>query len=366
VRLALAGGGTGGHIVPGLHLLEHAGAEVSDLIWFQTGRAVEARVLHGLEQVVPGGAVERVTLRLEPEGGGAPSLGRLARRALPAARVARRALREHRTQVLLGLGGFTSLPAVLAARTLHLPVALLEVNTVPGRATRWLSRFARRVLYSWPSAVPAGGTRHAWIGPPLSRAFLDLARDDPGATERARTQAGFRADRPLLVVLGGSQGALGLNRFVHDQARFWVEHGLQVLHQFGPGRSQEAAQDVPGYRGVEYLEHVPGALRAASLVLCRGGASTLAEVGAARCPAWVVPYPHHADRHQERNARELAGGVRIVDEARLDRAHAQELLHLAGPEGEVERARMRAELAGRVPIDGAERLWAELCALALS
>jgi len=324
-------------------------------------------VLRDLEQAVPHGDVARVTLRLEPEGGGAPSLGRLARRALPAARVARRALREHRAQVLLGLGGFTSLPAVLAARTLRLPVALLEVNTVPGRATRWLSRFARRVLYSWASAVPAGDPRHVWIGPPLSRAFLELARDDPGATERARTEAGFRADRPLLVVLGGSQGALGLNRFVRDQARFWVEHGLGILHQFGPGRADEAAQDVPGfYRAVEYLHDVPAALRAASVVLCRGGASTLAEVGAARCPAWVVPYPHHADRHQERNARELAGGVRIVDEARLDRAHAQELLRLAGPDGEAERGRMRAELAGRVPIDGAQRLWAELRALAVS
>jgi UDP-N-acetylglucosamine--N-acetylmuramyl-(pentapeptide) pyrophosphoryl-undecaprenol N-acetylglucosamine transferase len=352
--------------VPGLHLLEHAGSEVSDLIWFQTGRAVEDQVLRDLERAVPRASVTRVTLRLEPEGGGAPSLGRLARRALPAARVARRALREHRAQVLLGLGGFTSLPAVLAARTLRLPVALLEVNCVPGRATRWLSRFAQRVLYSWASAVPAGDPRHAWVGPPLSRAFLELSRDDPVATEWARTAAGFRADRPLLVVLGGSQGALGLNRFVREQAGFWVEHGLQVLHQFGPGRSEEAARDLPGYRALEYLHDVPGALRAASVVLCRGGASTLAEVGVARCPAWVVPYPHHSDRHQERNARELAGGARIVDEARLDRAQAQELLALAGPGGEPQRARMRAELVGRVPSDGARRLWAELCALAVS
>ena len=319
--------------------------------------------MRGLEQGALSGRVERVTLELEPEGGGAPSLRRLAMRTLPAARVAKRVLREHRTQVLLGLGGFTSLPAVLAARRSRIPVVLLEVNTMPGKATRWLSRFAERVLYSWPSAVPASESRHRWIGPPLSAAFLEVAQDDERAAEEARAAAGFRGDRPLLVVLGGSQGALGLNRFVREQARFWSDHGLQVLHQVGPGRLDEAGPDLPGYRREEYLHDVPAALRAASVVLCRGGASTLAEVGAARRPAWVVPYPHHPDRHQEGNARELGRGVRIVDESQLDRGHARDLLRLCGPDGAFEREQMRAELTGRVPVDGARRLWVELCAV---
>ena len=171
LRIALAGGGTGGHIVPGLHLLAdpRARKEVADVVWFQTGRAVEARVLEGVERRLAPATLERVTLALEPEGGGAPGLVRLASFTLPAVWRARRALLRHRSQVLVGLGGFTSLPAVLAARSLGVPVALLEINAHAGRATRWLAPLAGRVLHAWKSTLPAlRNTRDVWIGPPLA------------------------------------------------------------------------------------------------------------------------------------------------------------------------------------------------------
>ena len=101
-------------------------------------------------------------------------------------------------------------------------------------------------------------------------------------------------------------------------------------------------------------------LTAADLVLCRGGASTLAEIAATRTPAWVVPYPHHADRHQERNARELGGGVRIVPEEALDAELARELARLLGAEGAEERARMSAALEAVLPGDAAEHIAAGL------
>lgn len=364
LRLALAGGGTGGHVLPGRNLVEHGRAlgETADLLWFQTGRSIEESAMAGFE---PPAGFERRTLRLEPAGGGAPSLARLGLLTAPATLVARRALLAHRSQVLLGLGGFTSLPAVLAARSLGLPVALLEINAHPGRATQWLARHARRVFHAWPSTLPERDApgRDLWTGPPLGRAFRP---DEGGGDARGelRAEFGFATGAPLLVVLGGSQGALGLNRFVAAAAEVLAERGVAVLHQTGPGRLAEAAAPSPTYKPVEYVARVDRALRAASLVLCRGGASTLAELGALRVPAWVVPYPHHADRHQERNARQLGAGVRVVPEAELDLEAARELARLCGPAGAERRAEMRAALEGRVPLDGAQRIWRELGLLA--
>ena len=137
-------------------------------------------------------------------------------------------------------------------------------------------------------------------------------------------------------------------------------NGAQIVHQTGPGRGGDGCGEARGYRAVEFTRDVPALLRAATLVLCRGGASTLAEVAAARVPALVVPYPHHADRHQERNARELGAGVRIVPEAELGEPLARELARLLSAGAAGERAAMRAALARAVPLDGSARALDEL------
>jgi len=363
VRLALAGGGTGGHVHPGLHLLDHlAGTgEVEDVLWLQAGRAVEERAFEGarLESRLES-PVQRVVLRLEPEGGGAPTLARLVMHTGPAVRAARRALREHASQVVLGLGGFTCLPAVLAARSLGLPVALFEINAVPGRATRTLTPLAQRVFHAWPPLQI--DRRERWTGPPLAAAFCGGPPDEARSRD-ARRAEGFPAGAPLLLILGGSQGARPLNRFVSQHVDVFARRGISVLHQTGPGRLEEGAFERAGYRRSEYLHDVPRALCAATAVLCRGGASTLAEVGALQRPAFVVPYPHHRDRHQERNALRLGEGARVVGEERLDGTFARELARICGREGALERERMSRALAGSVPSDGAARLWRELRAL---
>jgi UDP-N-acetylglucosamine--N-acetylmuramyl-(pentapeptide) pyrophosphoryl-undecaprenol N-acetylglucosamine transferase len=173
---------------------------------------------------------------------------------------------------------------------------------------------------------------------------------------------GFRAEGPLLLVLGGSQGAQALSRFVRVYAGLFAAHGIDVLHQVGPGRLGECASRFPGYRAVEYVDDVPLALRAATLVLCRGGASTVAEVGALCRPAWIVPYPYSADDHQTHNACLLAegGGAKIVQQAKLDADAARGLVRLLGDDGAAERAAMSQALAGSIPTDGVTRLLAEL------
>jgi len=365
MRLALAGGGTGGHVVPGLHLLEHLSARSEvpeDVLWFSAGRAIEERVLAGFAGRTGGPALERVVLALEPEGSGAPSWLRLMARTTPETRRARRALERHASEVVLALGGYTALPAVLAARTLGIPVVLLEINSVAGKATRALAGLAERVVHAWPASLPRSGARHRCYGPPLAPAFLERVPDEEESA-RARERLGFRAADPLLVVLGGSQGAAGLNRFLAAHAAELVRGGLQVLHQTGPGRLGEGAGTLAGYRAHEYLDDVAGVLDAATLVLCRGGASTLAEIAARARPALVVPYPHHRDRHQEHNALALGAGVRVVPEERLDSALVPTLVRLVGPEGARERAAMSRALAC-VPRDGVARLADELLLVA--
>jgi len=358
LRVAFAGGGTGGHIAPGRHLLDHAHVELGDVLWFCTGRPVETEAFAGL------GEAERVALELEPESGGAPSLLRLARRTAPAVMRARAALRSHRSDVLLGLGGFTCLPAVLAARSLRISVALLEINAAAGRATRMLAPLASRTFHAWRGTLPGGleSERDHWTGPPLSPRVLSIAQSQREVSE-ARLAFGLEPERKTLVVLGGSQGALALNEFLAAHVAELLRHGVQVLHQTGPGRAAEGAAEQPGYRKVEFVRDMPAALSAATAVLCRGGASTLAEVAAARRPAWVVPYPHHADRHQERNARALGEGVAIVDQARLDAAFARELVQGLSSGGAAQLAARARALESALPLDSAERIWRELASL---
>ncbi len=359
LRLAFAGGGTGGHVVPGVHLLRFArtcddALRPEGVLWFGAGRRTENRALRGLREFVDGG-FEKVDLVLEPPGGGAPRPVELLRRVTPAFRTARSALRRARSDVVCGLGGFTSLPVVLAAKSLGLPVALLEVNAVSGRATRWLAPLADKVFHAWPTSVP-DHAKHDCVGPPLGPGFV-APPFDREARYAVKRELGFEGDRELLLVLGGSQGAHALNRIVRDRAEELLAQRLSILHQVGPGRDGEGRTKLAGYRSTEYLDGVDRVLRAADVVLTRGGASTLAEIGAAGTPAVVVPYPHHADRHQRRNALAIGGDVVVVEEAEGEEAL---LAALFATLHEVRRGRPGVAASGRVPTHGARRLFDEL------
>ena len=353
MRLAFAGGGTGGHIAPGRRVLEALDERLVDLVWFTSGRAVEDRALAGLEETLGDAPWERVKGELEPPGGGAPGIARIGLRLLPEVLNARRALKRHGSEVMLGLGGFSALAPVLAARSLGIPCAWLEVNTVSGRATRALAPLCSRIWHAW-DATSRGREADVVVGPPLEPRLF--AGTDEEGVRAAREALGFDPERPLLVVLGGSQGALGLNRFIAAHASALVGGGLSVLHQCGPGRTGEGAGELEGYRAVEFVDDVPTLLSAAALALARAGASTVAELGAARVPAVFVPHPASPDRHQHHNAELLGSGAKIVDESDLNSACVLELIRLAGPEGADDRAQMREVLGGKVPRDGAERV----------
>jgi UDP-N-acetylmuramate--alanine ligase len=375
-RLAFAGGGTGGHLVPGLHLLAHRRAaqpeaEVAPLLWLTAGRAIEERVLAPAEKRL-GLTILRRSMGLEREGGGAPSaLSSLLRVPRAVAR-ARAALREQQSEALLALGGLSSVPAILAARSLGLPTALLEVNAVPGKATRRFGPLCTRVLHAFPSSLPTGaprGERHLISGPPLTPELSSA----PGPALRARVcrELGLDPRRRLLLVVGGSQGARALNRFVAEHGALLIDAGAALIHQAGPGRlgdtldAHALANASGAYHAAEYFDPLLPLLQSADLVLCRGGASTLWELAAVGVPAWIVPYPHHKDRHQEHNAARLGAGARVVPEERLDQSLARELCHWLAPELSRQREQRAQSLRASVPRDGAQRIWetlARLCA----
>lgn len=368
LRLALAGGGTGGHLTPALQLLDRLidTVQLESVLWFTTGRPVEDRVLDGWESRLPGVRCKRVVLPLENHAYGAPSRAALLMRSPRAFWQARRALVEHQSQVLLGTGGYVCLPAALAARSMRARLMLLEVNASAGSATRWLSPLAYRVLHAFDASLPNGAPllpKHRRTGPPLGRE-LETGPARGAEREQLLSEYGLDASRPLLWVTGGSQGAASLNGFLQNHAQELIDGGFAILHQVGPDRLSEVVQGLPSeaYAAREFVQPGVRPMRCARVALTRGGAATLAECAALRLPSVVVPYPHHADDHQAKNALALYGGAEIVREGALGPRTVQRLLELG--RDDAAHAHMAEACERALPWGGASRIASELVSAA--
>jgi len=303
VSILFAGGATGGHLFPGIAVAEALEGVAEKIGFVGHGTQLERHEAscRGYEYfAVP--SVSSVDLRRRP----LRSLGGAWR----AYRMARRIVQRFDPSVVIGLGGFASVPAVLAARRLRVPVALLEQNVIPGRATRWLSRGAQRVCVSFDetrSSLPLAGACR-WTGNPVRQ----IAAEDP------ETQRGER----LLLVLGGSQGSGSLNRAVPEAlGRIGsLGPGWRVLHQCGdhdPVVVQAAYRSSGVEARVERFLDLPGRwLGRSELIVARAGATTLAEIACAGVATVLVPYPHASDDHQRANAAWFVdrGAARMVEE----------------------------------------------------
>lgn len=304
-RVLIMAGGTGGHVFPALavaHELRRRGHEV---FWMGAPDSFESRTVpaHGypMEYVRIGGL----------RGKGALTLLAAPLRLLRALLQAWTILSRLRPQVVLGMGGFASGPGGLAAWLRRIPLVIHEQNAAPGLTNRLLARVARPVLQAFPDTFAGART----VGNPVREGFAELSAPAERLQDAART--------PRLLVLGGSQGARALNeRVAHSLARIPVERRPQVRHQ--AGRTLDVAQRAYREAGVEaridaFIDDMPGAYAQADLVLCRAGASTIAELCAAGCAALLVPFPHAVDDHQTRNGEFLvrAGGARMVAESEL-------------------------------------------------
>jgi UDP-N-acetylglucosamine--N-acetylmuramyl-(pentapeptide) pyrophosphoryl-undecaprenol N-acetylglucosamine transferase len=323
----VAGGGTAGHIEPALAVadaLRQRDPSIRVTV-LGTRRGLETTLVP--ERGYPLELIPPVPLPRKPTA----DLLRLPGRVLASVRRTREIIDAADADVIVGFGGYVSLPAYLAAgrgplRRRKVPVVVHEANAMAGIANKIGARMAARVLAAGPgSGVHGRGRGDAEVvGIPVRESIANLDR----AALRAEARAGFGlpADGPVLLVFGGSQGARRLNEAVSAAAPQLLAAGISVLHAHGPKNTLDIAgadpdplaQDPARYVAVPYLSRMDLAYAAADAAVCRSGAMTVAEVSAVGLPAFYVPLPH-GNGEQELNARPVVaqGGGRIVPDSEL-------------------------------------------------
>ena len=324
VRVAFCGGGSGGHLTPALAIAEELCQRdhQTQVRCFVSARQVDQRVLTAAaHSVSPEQIVAQPLTRSSPR-------GRFAVRLVQSFFLCRRHFRRDGPDVVVGTGGFASLPGVLAAWWLGIPVVLLELNRLPGRATRRLARFCQILLTGWPLSAAALQT----LPCPIRQVGVPLSASFPAALCAAKKSNAARVSALRLLIVGGSQGARRLNELAQDMLRQWdVDIPLHVVHQTGvDDRHSHSTQTDPGLTDrislttTGFLTDMPTELAAADLVICRCGAVTLAELAAAGKATILVPMSAAADEHQRHNAEYLLQhrAAVLIDERAPDAADA--------------------------------------------
>ena len=361
IHVVFAGGGTGGHLFPGLAVAGRLREEMPAVrvTFAGSGRQFERK--H-----VAAAGFEHLALRCRPFPRRPWHLPGFVADNLAGYLAARRFLRQENVGVVVGLGGYASVPMARAAIARRRPLVLLEQNAVPGRATRWLAHSAHVVCLALPESRRyfRRGCNLQVTGNPIRAGFIHSRASFPGsawertasealprlestprhsfphATEERQTRAGGAChavrcqaepgnewrDEPLparrLLVLGGSGGARSLNENVPPAlGRLGLRlSGWSVVHQSG-GPGFDATRRLYQNLGVPatvvpFIDDVGGVLAASDLAVCRAGGTTLAELATAGVPAVLVPYPRAADDHQRHNAWAYAagGGCLVVEE----------------------------------------------------
>ena len=305
VRVLLAGGGTGGHLFPGIAVARELRRrdQGSQVMFAGTGRALEVRVLSR-----EGLALERVRAVGLVGGSSLAILRGLAQ--LPVAFFdAARLLNRFRPDIVVGLGGYSSGPVVLLAALSQIATLLMEQNAVPGVTNRLLGWVVRAAAVSYDDTRSCFGAKGFVSGNPVRTGFFEAPPPRPTVTE------------PRILVLGGSQGAHALNVAMVGAAPALAQapRPVRVTHQSGES-DLEMVRD--GYRSAgvtarvePFLESMDTEMSEADVVVCRAGATTLAELAAVGRPAILVPYPHAANDHQRLNAAAFRkrGAAEVID-----------------------------------------------------
>jgi UDP-N-acetylglucosamine--N-acetylmuramyl-(pentapeptide) pyrophosphoryl-undecaprenol N-acetylglucosamine transferase len=331
----VAGGGTGGHVFPGVALAEEVAGRHpdNDVIFVGTARGLEAKVVPQA-----GFTVELIEVKGLKGKGVLALLSALL--LLPRAFVqCWRVLRRWRPDVVVGVGGYASGPVVLTAWALRIPTAVQEQNAVAGFTNRVLGLFVKAAFTAFPEAGRYFAKGKVFqLGNPIRRQLMDNYVRPVSAH-----------DRQKLLVFGGSQGAHALNMRVIEALPHLADlkDRLAITHQTG---ARDREQVERGYRAVgfepdvrEFISDMSAAYAASDLVVCRAGATTLAELTVCKKPSILVPFPAAADNHQVMNAKSLvdAGAAVMIEERELT--------------GELLAAEIRAILASRERRDAMAR-----------
>jgi UDP-N-acetylglucosamine--N-acetylmuramyl-(pentapeptide) pyrophosphoryl-undecaprenol N-acetylglucosamine transferase len=306
MRAILAGGGTGGHVIPALAIANQLKKSYdAEVLFIGTARGIENRLVPAAGfplRLVRVGALKNVSLVTRVK-----TAFDLPRAVWDAGRM----LNEFAPDVVIGVGGYASGPAMLAAVMKHIPTLAFEPNVVPGFANRVVARFVSAAAVHFEET--AKYFRHGEVtGVPVRQAFFEIAPKRSGV--------------PTLLVFGGSQGAHAINgamiRSLPELRR--QAPGIRIIHQTGERDYNDALAAYREWGEVaevfKFIEDMPAAFARADLVVCRSGASTVAEIAAAGKPAVFVPFPRAADDHQRVNAEALerAGAAVLVEESKLE------------------------------------------------
>lgn len=310
-----AGGGTGGHLYPNLAIAEEIQQRLpqAEIIFFCSSREIDARIMS------PTG------LQFLP----LPAVG-FSASPIRAIRFFAQFVKSYYfvKQILYGFregtrviatGGFVSAPVVMAARSLKIPVYLLNVDSVAGKANRFLARYAKKIFLQFQQTDSSFANRKAQriiTGCPLRKDFIN---PDPAS---AIKEFGLDPSKKVLLVTGASSGAHNINQAVLSMLPDLDEFAdsWQIVHLTGAALYEQVKQAAPdvsiAYHSIEYTHHMVNLLAAANLVIGRAGAVSIAEYIASGTPVICLPYPYHKDRHQYKNAQVLvdAGAAVIVDD----------------------------------------------------
>ena len=348
MRAILAGGGTGGHVIPALAIANQLKKEYSaEILFIGTARGIENRLVPAAGyplQLVRVGALKNVNLMIR-----AKTAFDLPRAIWDASRM----LNEFAPDVVIGVGGYASGPAMLAAVVKHIPTLAFEPNVVPGFANRLVARFVSAAAVHFEET--AKYFRHGEVtGVPVRQAFFDIAPK--------------RGGTPTLLVFGGSQGAHAINAALFRCLPVLQREapGIHIIHQTGERDYNDA---LAAYRELgesaevfKFIEDMPAAFARADLVVCRSGASTVAEIAAAGKSAVFVPFPRAADDHQRVNAEALAkhDAAVVVEESKLEGVWLAETIAALLQDGE--RLQRMGQAARRLSHPNAARQIAAMAA----
>ena len=306
MRAILAGGGTGGHVIPALAIARELKARYqAEVLFIGTSRGIENKLVPGAGfelKLIEVGALKNVSLATRVK-----TLFALPR----AISAAKKMLREFKPEVVIGVGGYASGPAMIAAQRLGIPTLAFEPNLVPGLANKVVARKVKGAAVHFAETAKYFANAKV-TGVPVRPEFFAIPPRPAGAA-------------PSLLVFGGSQGAAAINFAVIGALPLLRSAipNIKIVHQTG---ERELAPTQAGYEqaGIAaevsaFITDMPGAFGNADLIVCRSGASTVAEITAAGKPAIFIPFPRAADDHQTRNAQALekAGAALLIPQSQL-------------------------------------------------
>ncbi len=317
MKVAIAGGGTAGHIYPAISIADELNLELpeADIVFIGNKMGLEAELVQEA-----GYAFEPIDVSGLKRSFNLSNIGAVIKAGNSVGHL-RNFFKKFKPEAVVGTGGYVSAPAVFAAYTMKIPTLIHEQNAFPGLANRILGRLVDTVATSFPNGEESfhRAKRVVFTGNPIRRKMIGAVK------ESAIESFNLDIDKKTILIFGGSQGAKKLNDcFIEAYDKFKKFDNLQIIHITGKNNFNEVTQkmrrlidvdnDKLRYQAHPYIENINQAYAAADLCICRAGATSIAEITALGLPAVLVPYPYATGGHQEKNARYLEsnGAAKVV------------------------------------------------------